>query len=129
MTRAAEVVAEMTRLGQTLACAESLTGGLVAGAVTDVPGSSAVLVGGVVAYATEVKQTLLGVPADVMEGPGVVSAECAGAMAVGVRDLLGADWGVSTTGVAGPDEQEGKPAGRVFVAVAGREGSARMRWT
>ena len=122
MTQAPEVVAELTRRGQTLATAESLTGGLVAGAVTDVPGASAVLVGGVVAYATEVKVALLRVPAEIVDGPGVVSAECATAMALGVRDLLGSDWAVSTTGVAGPDEQEGKPAGRVFVAVVGPSG-------
>jgi PncC family amidohydrolase len=119
---AGNLVAELTRRGQTLACAESLTGGLVAASVTEVPGASAVLLGGVVAYATEVKRTLLGVPAEILDGVGAVSSECATAMAAGVRRLLGADWAVSTTGVAGPDSQEGKPVGTVYVGVAGPDG-------
>jgi PncC family amidohydrolase len=87
--------------------------------LTETPGSSSTYVGGVVAYATELKVSLLGVPESLVESHGVVSAECARAMAQGVRNLTGASFGVSTTGVAGPERQEGKPAGTVFVAVAG----------
>ena len=114
---AADVVGALAARGLTLATAESLTGGGVGALVTSVPGSSAVYVGGVIAYASRLKVELLGVPDDVVERFGVVSARCARAMAAGVR-RLGADVGVSTTGVAGPDPQEGKPAGLVYIAVA-----------
>lgn len=109
--------------GATLATAESLTGGRLAAAITVVPGASRVYLGGVVAYATAVKQALLGVPEEVVESHGVVSAECARAMAEGARSALGATYAVSTTGVAGPDPQEDKPAGTVYVAVAGPGGT------
>jgi PncC family amidohydrolase len=105
-----------------VATAESLTGGLVAGALTAAPGASKVYVGGVVTYATHAKEELLAVPPEIIEGPGVVSAACAEAMASGVRRLLGTTFGVSTTGVAGPEEQEGKPVGTVFVGLAGPGG-------
>jgi len=106
--------------GLTLAVAESLTGGLITSRLTEVPGSSDVLLGGVVSYASEVKYDLLDVP----EGP-VVSAEAAAAMAEGVRARLGADVGIGVTGVAGPAEQEGQPVGTVFLGVAvGDEGEA-----
>ncbi|MBS2938298.1 nicotinamide-nucleotide amidohydrolase family protein [Nocardioides sp. J2M5] len=108
--------------GGTVACAESLTGGLLAARLTDVPGASRALVGGVVSYATRVKVSLLDVPEDVVARHGVVSGECAAAMAQGVRRRLDATWGVSTTGVAGPDPQEGHPAGTVWVGVAGPDG-------
>lgn len=113
---AAALVAALATRGRSLAVAESLTGGLVAVRVTDVPGASAVFRGGVVSYATPVKVDVLGVPAALVEEHGAVSAECALAMAAGVRRLLGADLGLSTTGVAGPDEAEGKPPGWCFVA-------------
>ena len=100
--------------GLTLAVAESVTGGLVGGRLTDIPGSSDVFRGGVISYATDVKQTLLGVG----EGP-VVSEISARQMAVGVRDLLGADIGLSLTGVAGPAEQDGQPVGTLFVGMVG----------
>jgi nicotinamide-nucleotide amidase len=109
---------------ETVATAESLTGGLVAAALTTVPGSSAVVRGGVVAYATELKAALLGVPADLLERHGAVHGAVAEAMAEGARDRLGASTGVATTGVAGPDPAEGKPVGMVFVAVAGPGGLA-----
>ena len=109
-----------------LASAESLTGGMLGARVTAVAGASAAYVGGVVSYATEVKQSLLGVPVEVVLGPGVVSAPCAEAMAAGVRALLGADVAVCTTGVAGPDPQEGKPAGLVYVGVADPRGVAAV---
>jgi len=107
---------------ETLATAESLTGGRLASRVTTVAGASRVYLGGVVAYATEVKRHHLGVPAEVVETHGVISAACAGAMAQGVRERLGADWAISTTGVAGPEDQEGQPPGTVFVGVAGPAG-------
>ena len=90
------------------------------------PGSSEVFRGGVVAYATDVKIAVLDVPEAVVEQHGVVSAECARAMARGVRRLTGATYGVSTTGVAGPDEQEGKPVGTVYVGVAGPDGDSAV---
>ncbi len=108
--------------GQSVATAESLTGGLLAARLTDVPGASRCFVGGVVAYASHVKESLLGVPHDLVERHGVISEECASAMAVGVRDRLGATWGLATTGVAGPDGQEGQPVGTVWIAVAGPGG-------
>ena len=116
---ASQVLSLLRERSETLATAESLTGGLVAGALTDVPGSSDVVVGGVVSYATGVKIATLGVPAGIVAQHGVVSQECAEAMASGVRTLLGADWGIATTGVAGPGPSEDIPAGTVHVAVAG----------
>ena len=100
--------------GLTLAVAESVTGGLVGGRLTDIPGASEVFVGGVVSYATSVKQQLLGVS----DGP-VVSELAAREMAAGVRERLVADVGLSLTGVAGPDEQDGEPAGTLFVGMIG----------
>jgi PncC family amidohydrolase len=104
---------------QTVATAESLTGGRLGMLLTETPGSSATYVGGVVAYATRLKVSLLGVTEDVVAAHGVVSAECARSMARAARDLTGATYALSTTGVAGPEQQEGKPAGTVFVGVAG----------
>ena len=121
---AATALHELEVRGLTLGTAESLTGGGLGSALTAVPGASAVYVGGVISYATRVKVELLGVPIEVVYGDGVVSAPCARAMAAGVRRVLGADVGVSTTGVAGPDRQEGRPAGTVFVAVADARGEA-----
>jgi nicotinamide-nucleotide amidase len=101
--------------GLRLATAESCTGGLVAARLTDVPGSSDVFVGAVVAYADEVKHAELGVPAEVLERHGAVSPETAAAMAAGVRERLGVDVAVSVTGVAGPDGgSEEKPVGLVY---------------
>jgi nicotinamide-nucleotide amidase len=116
----AESVQRLLRAaGETVATAESLTGGRLAALLTGVPGASDVYVGGVVTYATELKASLLGVSERIIEQHGVVSSECAQAMATGVRALTGATYGVATTGVAGPAEQEGKPAGTVFVGIAG----------
>jgi nicotinamide-nucleotide amidase len=120
----AALVAELTEARQTLACAESLTAGLVAATVADTPGASNVLRGGVVAYAADLKTALLGVPHDLLDRVGTVDADVAAAMARGVRERLGATWGVATTGVAGPGPAEGKPAGTVHVAVAGPAGTA-----
>jgi nicotinamide-nucleotide amidase len=104
--------------GHTVATAESLTGGRLAVRFTDVPGASETFLGGVVTYASELKAAVLDVPAEVIER-GVVSAECAEAMASGARALTGASFGLSTTGVAGPASQEGKEPGTVFVAISG----------
>ncbi|MFL6135036.1 MAG: CinA family protein [Nocardioidaceae bacterium] len=115
--------AELLRRGLTLATAESLTGGALGDLVSASPGASETYLGGVVSYATSVKVRVLGVRQETVEECGVVSAACAREMASGVRELVGADWSVSTTGVAGPTEQEGKPVGTVFVGVAGPDGS------
>lgn len=120
---AQDLLTRLRERGATLAVAESLTGGRLAAAVTAVPGASAVFRGGVVAYASDVKMSVLGVPAEQVAEHGVVSAECAAAMAMGARALLGATFAVSTTGVAGPALQEGKPAGTVFVGLAGPDGA------
>lgn len=104
--------------GRTVATAESLTGGALAARLTDVPGASITFLGGVVSYATELKVTLLGVPEEVVTEAGVVSAECAEAMAAGIRRITGATYALATTGVAGPDTQEGKPAGTVYLGIA-----------
>jgi len=94
-------------------CAESLTGGELAAWLSSTPGASATFTGAVVSYAGEVKRDVLGVTAE-----RVVSSDCAEQMATGVRRLLGVDWALSTTGVAGPDEQEGQPVGTVYVGIA-----------
>jgi PncC family amidohydrolase len=112
----------LVRSGATLATAESLTGGRLAAAVTAVPGASASYLGGFVTYATSLKESLLGVPHDLVERYGVVSAECARAMAAGCRLATDATYALATTGVAGPDSQEGKAVGTVFVGIAGPEG-------
>ncbi|HUR14997.1 MAG TPA: CinA family nicotinamide mononucleotide deamidase-related protein [Mycobacteriales bacterium] len=105
--------------GQTVGVAESLTGGSLAAALSERAGSSAAFRGGVVVYATDLKSSLAGVPGAVLDAEGAVSEQTAVALAAGARDRLGADWGLGVTGVAGPSEQEGKPVGTVFVAVAG----------
>lgn len=122
MTDAAPLLAALRHRGWTIAAAESLTGGLVASAIVDVPGASASMRGGVVAYATEVKASVLGVDADLLARVGAVDPEVAVQMAAGVRRLLGADVGVATTGVAGPDPQDGMPVGTVCIGVVTPEG-------
>jgi nicotinamide-nucleotide amidase len=116
---ATDVVRLLTVKGETLAVAESLTGGLVAAEITAVPGASKAFRGSVTAYATELKNALLGVDADLLAARGAVDPQVAAQMAAGVRKALGADWGIATTGVAGPDPQDGRPVGTVFVAVDG----------
>jgi nicotinamide-nucleotide amidase len=119
---ARELAAEILRLleasSMTVAAAESLTGGLVAGALTDIPGSSVAFRGGVVAYAPELKAEILGVDSRMLAEHGPVYAPVAAAMADGVRKLLGATVGVATTGVAGPGPADGWPAGTVHIAVS-----------
>jgi nicotinamide-nucleotide amidase len=116
---AAEVLRLLTVRGETLAVAESLTGGLVAADIASVPGASKAFRGSVTAYATDVKRDVLGVEGTLLAERGAVDPQVAAQMAVGVRRLLGADWGIATTGVAGPEPQDGQPVGTVFVAVDG----------
>jgi nicotinamide-nucleotide amidase len=112
------LVLELARRGQTVAAAESLTGGLLCATLVDVPGASLVLRGGLVVYATDLKASLAGVPADLLERQGPVDPDVALALARGARERCGADWGLAATGVAGPDPQDGVEVGTVFVAVA-----------
>ncbi|EOM77089.1 nicotinamide-nucleotide amidohydrolase family protein [Rhodococcus rhodnii] len=116
---ASDVVAALTRDGATVAAAESLTAGLLTATLASVPGASAVLRGGLVVYATDLKASLAGVEADALAADGPVAESAARALATGARERCGAHWGVGTTGVAGPDPQDGHPVGTVFVAVAG----------
>jgi nicotinamide-nucleotide amidase len=123
-----DVVATLTAHGETVAVAESLTGGLVVATLVGVPGASAVVRGGVVAYATPVKASVLGVDAELLAERGAVDPEVARQMATGVREALSVDgepatWGISTTGVAGPDPQDGKPVGTVYVGLASAAGA------
>ena len=105
--------------GEMLATAESLTGGLVASHIVDIPGSSAILAGGIVAYQNEIKESLLGVPHQVLETEGAVSAETVKAMAEGARKKFGCEWAIATSGIAGPTGAEpGKPVGTVWMCVA-----------
>lgn len=113
--------------GWTLAAAESLTGGLVVATLVDVPGASAVVRGGVVAYATDLKAATLGVDPDLLARRGPVDPEVAGQMAAGVRRALRADIGLATTGVAGPDPQDGHPPGEAYVAVSTPAGDRGRR--
>jgi nicotinamide-nucleotide amidase len=119
----AEVVALLTSRGLTIAVAESLTGGLLVAELIATPGASAVVNGGVVAYNTALKHSVLGVDAGLLAERGAVDAEVARQMASGVRSALAvdgraADIGISTTGVAGPDPQDGKPVGTVYLGFA-----------
>ena len=102
----------------TIATAESCTGGLVAAALTDLPGSSEYFLGGVVTYANDAKLAILGVPEDLLKRVGAVSAEVAEQMARGARELFGADVAVSVTGIAGPEPEGPKPVGLTFVAAS-----------
>jgi len=113
--------------GETVAVAESLTGGQLAAALSERAGASATFRGSVVVYATELKESLAGVPGPLLAAEGAVSEPTAAALAAGARDRLGADWGLAVTGVAGPTEQEGHPVGTVFVAVAGPDGGEVRR--
>ena len=123
MSSAAEVVALLADRGQTVATAESLTAGLVTATLTTVPGSSAVVRGGLVVYATDLKARLAGVPADLLARHGAVHPDVAIALAAGARTLCSADWGIGLTGVAGPDPQDGVAPGRVYLGLAGPTGT------
>ncbi|MDO5511340.1 CinA family protein [Corynebacterium sp.] len=119
----ADLVAALRRRGLTVAFCESLTAGLAAATLADTPGASAVLRGGLVTYATDLKYSLAGVP----EGADPVDADTAVAMAVGARERCGADWGVALTGVAGPEPQGAHPVGEVWLGFAGPGGVDRQK--
>lgn len=118
MSTAADVIAGFTAERRTLAIAESLTGGLLTSTLVDVPGASAVVRGGIVAYQTDVKSKLLGVDAELLATAGAVDPRVAEQMAVGAAGRLEAACAVATTGVAGPDPQDGRPVGTVFIGLA-----------
>jgi len=124
-TLAADLVARLTAARQTVAVAESLTGGLVCAALTEAAGASVVVRGGVVAYTSDLKAQVLGVDEVLLAQEGAVDPGVAEQMAIGVRSLTGATYGLATTGVAGPDPADGKPVGTVYVALAG-PGSSRV---
>ncbi|WP_342319914.1 CinA family protein [Corynebacterium mayonis] len=118
-----KLIGELQARGQTICFCESLTAGLAMARLADVPGASAVLRGGLVTYATDLKQELAGVAPEVLQQYGPVSAVTAREMARGARRVCRADWAVAITGVAGPDSQDGHPVGEVWVGLAG------PRWT
>lgn len=117
-----ELVSALASAGETVASAESLTAGLFCASVASVPGSSAVLRGGLVVYATDLKASLAGVDPERLATNGPVSAQTATDLASGARTRCGADWGVGLTGVAGPSEQDGHAVGTVFLGIAGPDG-------
>lgn len=123
MSKAAQLVAALTERHWTLGIAESLTGGGLAAEIVSVPGASATLLGAVVAYATPVKASLLGVDAALLDQHGPVHPEVAEQMASGIRTAVrvnerAADVGISTTGIAGPDSPDGQPVGRVHIGIS-----------
>ncbi|GAA1073143.1 CinA family protein [Tsukamurella spumae] len=120
---AAGLVAALAERGETVASAESLTAGLFAATIADVPGASAVLRGGLIVYATDLKASLAGVPSGDLERNGPVHPDTARALADGARSRCGADWGVGLTGVAGPAEQDGVPVGTVYLGISGPTGT------
>jgi nicotinamide-nucleotide amidase len=128
---AKQVGERLVTLRKSLAVAESCTGGLLGAAVTDVPGSSAYFLGGVISYADQVKLDQLRVPAATLRRYGAVSEETAAAMASGVRQLLHADIGLSITGVAGPEAEGSKPIGLTFIGIATQltTSTYRFQWT
>lgn len=130
MTEPLKSISEKLRArGATLAVAESCTGGLLAGALTDAAGASAFFLGGAVTYATRTKTLLLGVPEELIARFGVVSAECARAMADGAAEKFGADFALSTTGVAGPSGgTEETPVGTVFIGLRAPAGTRAIRF-
>lgn len=126
MTLEVQVGDKLKKLGLTLASAESCTGGLIGDLLTNVAGSSEYFWGGVISYDTTIKQKVLGVSQSIIETVGVVSAECALAMAMGVRVLMQTDLAISTTGIAGPGGAlPNKPIGTVFVALVDNKGYSR----
>ncbi|MGW1057742.1 CinA family protein [Micromonospora rubida] len=124
---AAGVVHRLAQRHETLATVESLTGGLLSASIVEIAGVSGVYRGGLIVYATELKTWLAGVPEDLLADRGPVDPDVALALAEGGRRRCGADWGLATTGVAGPQPQGGKPVGLVYVAVAGPGGAEVTR--
>jgi nicotinamide-nucleotide amidase len=123
---AGDIIAELTRRGESVCTVESLTGGLLCAALTDIPGASAVVRGGIVAYTVDAKRDVVGVDVHTLEQHGAVSEQAAEELARKGREIFKATWGISTTGVAGPTEQEGQPVGTVFVAVEGPSTAIRQ---
>ena len=122
--------ARLTATNQTVSVAESCTGGLLGATLTELPGSSRYFLGGIQAYANEVKAALLGVRHETLVSFGAVSEEVASEMARGVQRLTGSDWAISTTGVAGPDGGSGeKPVGTVWISVVGFDGVFSQKLT
>lgn len=122
-----QTVVALAARSETLAVCESLTAGLAASSIAEVPGASEVFRGGLVTYATDLKATLAGVDKQLLERVGPIDPETARQMAEGVRRICGSDWGVAFTGVAGPTEQDGHPVGEVYIAVAGPDGTETLR--
>ena len=120
--------ATLRRASATVAVAESLTGGLVLGALTETPGASATVRGGLVVYATDLKATLAGVDADLLLERGAVDPDVAAALARGVRERLDSTIGLGVTGVAGPDPQDGKAVGTVFIAASTARSAHVEEW-
>lgn len=128
---AAAALAHLQQRGLTLGIAESLTGGMLASELIAVPGASATVLGGIVAYATPLKRSLLGVDAALLAERGPVDPEVARQMADGVRravavEGLAADVGISTTGIAGPDSPDGQPVGTVYIGVSTPDGTTAL---
>lgn len=121
---AGESVKKALDRGLTVATAESLTAGMVSAILADTAGASGMLQGGVVAYQNSVKADVLGVPPELLAAVGSVDGDVAAAMAAGARATLGSDIAVATTGVAGPDEHDGKPVGTVYIGIATADGTA-----
>ena len=124
---ARDVVSALRERGETVALCESLTAGLSSATLATVPGASQVLRGGLITYATDLKHSLAGVDEKQLENDGPVAASTARAMATGAQDSCGATWGVSLTGVAGPDSQDGHPVGEVFIGIAAPDGVTAHR--
>lgn len=124
---AAGVLAALRARGETLAVAESLTGGLLAATIVDVPGASHAFRGGLVVYATDLKASLAGVDAGLLAARGPVDPDVAAQLAQGARRRCAADWGLATTGVAGPEPQDGVPVGTVYIGLAGPDGTGTAR--
>lgn len=125
---AAQAVRQALETGRTVATAESLTAGMVSAVLADTPGASGMLQGGVVAYQNAVKENVLHVPGDLLARVGSVDDGVACAMAAGARAIMGADIGLSTTGVAGPEGHDGKPVGTVFIGVATAAGTTAFEY-
>lgn len=127
MRLAAELTRALEARGESVSTAESLTGGLLCAHLTAVPGASASVRGGVVAYMTDVKNSVVGIDEALLREYGAVSAQTATALAQNARRMFGSTWAMSTTGVAGPTEQEGQAVGTVYVAAAGPQVHAVAR--
>lgn len=117
--RTTTLIQTLVRRGETISCAESITGGLLASDLIAPTGASEVMLGGVVAYATAAKESILSVRAHTIATHGTVSSETAIEMARGAQRIFESDWALATTGVAGPGEHEGHPAGTVYIALIG----------